>query len=366
VSILGLEIRGAAGTTNQVSTGVGVHVLEGADIGTLTLDGVTVRDAGTFGVFLNGDNQLGNGTVAAANVVVTNSTFLNNGYNGTNGSTHIKLFGFDGDAILQNITITGSPDGTAVAQRADYGIELTGVPNAQLGGAQLAIGSVLIDNVTMTGLMHKNGFAVFNYADIDGLTIGDGLDLSGLVTDWGPVFNIDGILADVDASGFNLTLPAGTSIATELQGDKAAQPDANQTITGTNGNDRLIGKGGDDHLIGGAGNDELYGHDKPGEPQTGDTGNDTLEGGAGDDLLSGGAGADIFVFASGHGSDTVLDFELGTDEIQFQGTGFSNFAALVVTQVAGDTTIVTGQGTITLIGITAAALTSGDFEFPGP
>jgi Ca2+-binding RTX toxin-like protein len=316
VTLLGLEVRGVAGISGQVSNGVGLYVTEGANIGTLMLDGVTVRDAGTFGLFLNGDNQLGNGTEAADNVVITDSTFSNNGYNGTNGSTHIKLFGFDGNATIQNVTITGAPAGTAEASRPDYGIELTGVPNSSLSGVQLPIGTVLIDNVTITGLMHKNGLAVFNYADIDGLTVGGangGLDMSDLATSWGPLLNIDGIIADVDASGFDISLPTGT-IATELQGDKVGQAATNQTISGTDADDRLIGKGGDDHLAGGEGNDELYGSDKAGGGQIADSGNDTLDGGSGADSMAGGAGDDTYI-VDNDGDTVVEDTDAGTDAV---------------------------------------------------
>jgi Ca2+-binding RTX toxin-like protein len=115
----------------------------------------------------------------------------------------------------------------------------------------------------------------------------------------------------------------------------------------------FAGSQGHDELAGAAGNDILSGLG----------GNDILVGRAGNDTLNGGAGADIFVFASGHGNDTVEDFQLGTDTIRLEGASFSNFAALVVQQVPGATTIDTGQGTITLVGITAADLSSGNFVF---
>ena len=67
VSILGIDVRGVAALPNQ---GIGVYVTEGANIGTLTLDGVTVEDAGAYGVFLDGEDSLP--LPAAANVVITN------------------------------------------------------------------------------------------------------------------------------------------------------------------------------------------------------------------------------------------------------------------------------------------------------
>ncbi len=104
-------------------------------------------------------------------------------------------------------------------------------------------------------------------------------------------------------------------------GDRLFGVDGNDTLSGGVGNDTLDGGNGDDKLDGGAGDDRLYGG----------AGNDTLEGGTGTDFLSGGAGADIFVFRSVNASlpnsivngarldvrDTIADFEVGQDKIDF-------------------------------------------------
>ncbi|MGE4078861.1 MAG: hypothetical protein AB7F22_25200, partial [Reyranella sp.] len=378
VSILGIDVRGVAAAPNQ---GIGVYVTEGANIGTLTLDGVTVEDAGSYGVFVDGEDM--DPHPAAAEVIITNSSFANNGYNGANGSAHIKLYGFSGNATIQNVAITGAPEGTAVAQRPDYGIELTGTPNAFLAGGTAPMGTVTLDNVTMTGLLHKNGLAFYNYASLDGLTVGGegadhDVDLSGLVTSWGPVLNIEGILDDVDASGFNVALPASTlasPVSTELQGETGGQPSTPQTITGTSANDRLMGKVGNDHLIGGAGDDELYGHDKPGGSGVGDTGDDLLEGGAGNDRLDGGAGIDTAQYTgvlsagaitavadidpltvgdqagwqvdagAAEGTDTLVNVEVVDDgaagRILLAGSGgFATIQAAIDAATAGDTVLI--------------------------
>ena len=80
----------------------------------------------------------------------------------------------------------------------------------------------------------------------------------------------------------------------------------NDILDGGAGNDALGGKDGNDILNGGAGNDELYG----------DAGNDVLTGGTGDDKLYGGEGDDTYVFAKGHGSDLVADYQ-GKQTFQF-------------------------------------------------
>jgi glycerophosphoryl diester phosphodiesterase len=81
-------------------------------------------------------------------------------------------------------------------------------------------------------------------------------------------------------------------------------------IYGGDGNDRIGGKGGNDHLFGDAGHDSIWGDD----------GDDLLRGGLGNDILtgddfSGGSGRDTFVLAAGEGTDTILDFQVGTDFI---------------------------------------------------
>ena len=151
----------------------------------------------------------------------------------------------------------------------------------------------------MAGSFAKNAVAFFNFLNLNGLDIQD-LDLSGAETGWGPLFNIDGVAASYDASGYNITYPAGApgdaplpvdGIVAELQGDKSGQDPVNNTITGSDANERLIGKAGDDTLFGGGGDDELFGHFKDGSDEPG---NDTLIGGAGNDRMFGGSGDDTF------------------------------------------------------------------------
>ncbi|MDF7675572.1 calcium-binding protein, partial [Neisseriaceae bacterium ESL0693] len=78
----------------------------------------------------------------------------------------------------------------------------------------------------------------------------------------------------------------------------------NDTLNGGNGDDTLVGGQGDDYLNGGAGDDYLDGG-ADNDKLYGGAGNDTLIGGTGDDYLSGDNGNDTYVFAKGHGNDTI-------------------------------------------------------------
>lgn len=90
-------------------------------------------------------------------------------------------------------------------------------------------------------------------------------------------------------------------------------------LLGNAGDDILKGANGHDTLFGGRDNDQLFGGNGS-DTLSGDRGDDFLDGGNGDDLLTGGSGSDVFFFENGNfraGVDTVTDFEIGIDSIQF-------------------------------------------------
>ena len=104
------------------------------------------------------------------------------------------------------------------------------------------------------------------------------------------------------------------------------------------------------------------------ETLTGGAGDDTITGLGGDDTLTGNEGYDTFVFASGHGADTVTDFTDGEDLIDLTAfTGITQFSDLSATQNGNDVVIdlsgQTGGGSITLQDFTLADLDENDFVF---
>ncbi|MEO0886433.1 MAG: alkaline phosphatase, partial [Cyanobacteria bacterium J06648_10] len=118
-------------------------------------------------------------------------------------------------------------------------------------------------------------------------------------------------------------------------------------IFGGAGSDRIGGKGGNDMLYGGEDDDMLWGDD----------GDDVLYGGLGNDMLtgddfSGGQGTDTFVLAIGEGTDTITDFEVGTDLIGLAG-GLT-FGSLALTTQGNDTLITAGDETLaTVLGVSS-------------
>lgn len=155
--------------------------------------------------------------------------------------------------------------------------------------------------------------------------------------------------------------------------------DGNDTADGGNSHDRFWGENGDDWFTGMGGNDRAWGGDGNdylrggGNDDTlyGDTGADTLVGGLNDDVMSGGTGEDTFVFETGHGNDTVTDFEtaLSDERLDLRGvaeiTGFQDLVTNhIVSSGGGNLIIDTGDGgLITLLNVNLEDLDRSDFFF---
>ena len=147
-------------------------------------------------------------------------------------------------------------------------------------------------------------------------------------------------------------------------------------LTGSSHNDVLAGDRRDNVLKGGAGDDTLYGGPGGGDDiQVGNAGNDRLFGGqgndwldgdVGNDQLSGGSGADVFVFAPGHGADTIIDFTDTEDKIDLETFDLSGFDDLTISSTTNGASIdlsAHNGGTILLEGFDMTNLDAADFLF---
>ncbi|MDV3349331.1 glycerophosphodiester phosphodiesterase family protein [Leptothoe sp. LEGE 181152] len=184
----------------------------------------------------------------------------------------------------------------------------------------------------------------------ESVTVGDDSDntLVGTVSD------------NTIAGGLGADMIAGGDGDDILRGDLNSRDSqrgigGDDLIFGGAGNDRIGGKGGNDELFGDAGDDHIWGDD----------GDDLLQGGLGNDTLVGddfgrGRGADTFVLAVGQGTDTILDFEVGTDLIGLaDGLSFSDLSL----GQRGDAAVISfGTEDLALLnGVAASALTETAF-----
>src|SRR5690606_33529978 len=106
----------------------GLFVATNANGGKLTILNSAITGNAEHGVYLVGDDPEndGNAPIVAgvAAIEIIDTTFANNGFdNNYKGSGHIKLFGYQGNALFQNVAIEGAPDGTAQNDRPDNAIE---------------------------------------------------------------------------------------------------------------------------------------------------------------------------------------------------------------------------------------------------
>ena len=175
--------------------------------------------------------------------------------------------------------------------------------------------------------------------------------------------------------------------------------EGNDTVDGAGGDDRMFGEEGDDSITGGTGDDIILGgegndtinagadddvvYGGEGDDSIdggagddwirGEAGNDTIDGGDGadtifgsdgDDSITGGNDADTFVFGDGHGNDIITDFADGTDIIDLSDvTGALDFDDLTITADGNDAVIDTGEGEITLSGVSTSDLDAANFVF---
>ncbi|MGB3533714.1 MAG: calcium-binding protein [Microcoleaceae cyanobacterium] len=225
------------------------------------------------------------------------------------------------------------------------------------------------------------------------------------------LLNGEGYEVNADASSFTVTIEDGGIIGTD-DADTIVGDDMNNSIDALAGDDLVAGllgddvilggdgddvlrgdansrasstgMGGDDIIFGGAGNDRIGGKDgndlisgdEGDDFIWGDAGDDTIMGVTGNDVLtgddfSGGSGSDLFVLrltarsanGNGDGTDTITDFEVGTDMIGLV-EGELMFEDIEIIEINGNAAISvmeTGETLAVLNGVDADELTADAF-----
>ncbi|AYC33285.1 heme peroxidase [Pseudomonas cavernae] len=228
------------------------------------------------------------------------------------------------------VEAAGAGSDTVYSTSASYTLAANLENFVQLGGATVAVGNTLANNM-------------LGGAGDDSLNGGTGND-------------------SLDGGAGNDSLNGGTGVDTLLGGT------GDDALDGGTGDDLLVGGAGNDELAGGANNDALDGGDGD-DMLDGGAGNDSVTGGAGNDIMLADSGNDIFVFGAGFGQDMIIGFDAvaggGQDLLNVASYGFTavTFASNVsIAADVADTLITIGGDSIRLVGVSAANVTVADFQ----
>jgi RTX calcium-binding nonapeptide repeat (4 copies) len=298
VTIQGFKFTGnAVGVSASSTTELSHLVVTNSDFASNTIQGI-----GT-----------GNGVFGLSAIDITNSTFERNGNGSHNGDGDVVLFGFIGDALIKNVTITGGANSVPTNANADTAIQINGRQPTSYDVTH-PIGNVVFDNVAVTGSYAKVLVYIQGYTNLDGLSfLNTGTTLNGHAG-WGYALDVDPTADETSAatpnvpgeSGFFDAAAAGAlapdtvdlSHVTAINDIPVNVPLGHPlfafngmalgtVFSGTPVADNITGTGGIDLLVGKDGNDTL----------TAGLGNDTVNGGAGNDAIDGGASIDTAVYA---------------------------------------------------------------------
>lgn len=247
----------------------------------------------------------------------------------TNGMQITYLW--DGGAVIYTGTFTfigsllfGDPSPTAMSVETldGFGVEITGLTQTLVEYLTPVGEEAFFENIfqgadTFTG--EDGNDELFGYEGQDIMTGGEGGDL-------------------LDA-GKGADQVLGENGNDRLRGKNGADMldggDGKDSLFGGGGADAMFGKGGRDKMFGGGGQDDIYGGG----------GNDSLNGNEGSDRLTGGFGDDRFLFDALSGKDTITDFDLVDDRVDFRDL-FITFEDLTFKDVAEGLRVKTGTATV--------------------
>jgi Ca2+-binding RTX toxin-like protein len=348
---------GYSGLSLNLSGGGGDDVIYSSLAGRNTINGGDGVDT----LLIYGGNNVVNGGLGSDVYYTYSSSDILSEAGGDGIDTVYATYAITLAAGFEQLLLSGTA--TGAVGNADnniiYGNSTTGtVLISGLGGADVLYGGAANDTL--------DGGAGVDY--LFGLGGANTL-IGGDDTDIYYVESLGSLIIESASSGFdtiyssvNITLAANVEqlilYGAATSGMGTAEDDylyANSVtgsvaLDGAAGNDYLLGSGFDDVLIGGFGNDQI-------DLSTG--GNDRVRYGSG----------------VGQGADIVYGFDAdaanGQDVIDLSGLGYNAAGigvAITVAASGGNTLVMFGTGdlsgtTLTLIGVSAAAVTTADFQF---
>jgi filamentous hemagglutinin family protein len=151
--------------------GNGIQVADGTTLGTITLDGLAVRDNASQGFI---SNNGGSNATTVANINILNSVFAGNGVGP--GSADINLFRFNGNALIRNVDILGTRGSASnLAAATDYGLQIRGQGEVS---NMTAAGNVQLENVRIAGNYRRAHLGIQRYSDASNIVM-SGVQLGG-------------------------------------------------------------------------------------------------------------------------------------------------------------------------------------------
>ncbi len=333
--------RGAVDATLRADEAIGVAIdfIENIDPNTLL---ITAADSDASGLEVDDvspDQPVG--SLGVNPTLADRSDAVRNPLDGTEGlgtDPFVSAPDLDGDQFSFGIAFTGTSDYAGSIVSKAHGLNADLLPST-------------VDNTEIYEIMYRTLFGDVLPELIDGTPENEVL-----------VGEAEDNLIRADIGDDTVAGGAGNDLIYGEEGDDILRGDANRrspgnyedgndTISGGTGDDRIGGKGGDDNLYGDEGDDSIWGDD----------GDDLIRGGLGNDVItgddfSGGQGSDTFILAVGEGTDTIVDFEVGTDFI-----GLADGLTFTDLSFTGNS-IISGEETLAILnGIDTTALTESDF-----
>jgi len=210
----GFSIEGDLGTDATLSisgitfqnsaNGAGIDFDDNAVLGALEITDSFFEANAFNGIRIGGNLD----PVDLDSVVIQDSGFRGNGQpQSSSGDGDILFFQYNGDATIENVSITGQNRGSGPAENGIQFRSDTG-----------ALGNVTLSDITIDGIYEKQPIAFFNYDNLDGLSASN-VVITADSTSFGISGNVDGVGGTIDLSGID-TSAAPDPLA--LQGDGSA------------------------------------------------------------------------------------------------------------------------------------------------
>lgn len=193
VTLTNINLSGSAGAANA-----GVFIEGDADLGLFSLTNGDVEEFRLYGVYVDAAAYASGNPVTSALVQQVNLTdldFVGNGVGGGGGTADIQFFGFNNNATLTNITTFGTRTGNNTADGGRGAIQFRGTGLAD-GTGVAAMGTVVFDNVDVSGNYRNQMIGIQRYSNVDGLSFNDvalGGVGSDLVGTFGGALRFDGV-----------------------------------------------------------------------------------------------------------------------------------------------------------------------------